>query len=262
MPSRQPVKTAADLTIIKQAAQISQAILHQLVDYTKPGITPLDIDRLAGELCAKKGVKPAFFGVQGPTNFPGNMCVCVNEEILHAIPRDTRKIQEGDLVKLDFGIIYKEFYTDHCVTLGIGKLSSEDERLLKVGKLAVESSISQAIAGNHTGDLGYVMQSVAELAGFNVLSGFVGHGIGRSLHEFPQVPAYGEPHTGAKLEPGMVICVEAQVVAGKDETYIADDGWTVIIKDGSRGVMFEYMVLITEDKPEVLTDTRSWKIMK
>jgi methionyl aminopeptidase len=263
MSRHSSVKTAAEIEIVREAAEISMRILKQLVDATKIGVTPLEINDLAGKLCEQNGVKPSFLGVDnGETKFPGNMCVCVNSEILHAIPRDTRKFQEGDLIKLDFGIVHKGFNTDHCVTVGLGNLSEADVSLLKIGKIAVESAIPQAKPGNTTGDLGYVMQSIAELSGYNVLSGFVGHGIGRSLHEYPQVPAYGEPHTGSKLEAGMVICMEAQVVAGRDETRTAEDGWTVITRDGANGVMFEYMVLITEDEPEILTDTREWPILK
>lgn len=244
------------------ATQVSMEILKIAVDEVKIGTTGVEIDNLVGEECEKRGVIPAFLGVGSRRNpFPANLCISVNDTVLHAIPNE-EPFLDGDLVKIDFGIIYKGFYTDHCVTVGLGDVSQSDKKLMNVSKLAVEAAVSKSIPGNRTGDLGFAMQSTAELAGFNVLKNYVGHGIGDSLHLRPEIPAYGRKGDGDLLKPGMVLCVEAQVVAGSDDTYVASDGWSVVTKDGSKGVMFEYMVEILDSGNRILTDTRNWPIFR
>lgn len=248
-----------DLQLVREAGKISTEILHQLTQSLRLGMTTLDIDVIAAELCRKYDVKPSFFGVGERHNrFKGSLCVSINDEILHGLPSAQQQIKEGDIVKLDFGIIYKGYFTDHCVTVAVEPVAEEDIRLVQVTKLAVESGVAKAIAGNRTGDIGAAMQTVAELSGYNVLKDYVGHGIGKQLHLSPEIPAYGRLHTGDKLQIGDVICVEAQVVAGSDATYVAEDGWTVKTIDGSKGAMFEYMVIVG-DTPEVITPTRNWE---
>ena len=259
--SRKSLKTAAELEIIREASAISVEILSQIRAAVRVGVAVTDLDKLAGELCEKHGVKPAFNGVPGKVPFPGNMCVCINDVVLHAVPKPGVTIAEGDLVKLDFGIIHKGFYTDHCVTVGVGKVNPEDEKLLKVGKFAVESGLQQALAGNYTGDIGNTIETIAQLSGFDVLKEYVGHAIGKNLHEWPQIPAYGDPHSGDRLEPGMVLCIEAQLVAGDDSVVIEDDSWTIRTRDGKNAVMFEYMIEVQEDGCRVLTDTREWPLI-
>lgn len=246
---------------MRTAAQVSTNILQQLVAKVAVGVKPIEISQLADELCEQQGVVAAFRGVSGHKNkFSAAMCISVNDGILHGLPND-EPIVEGDLVKLDFGIIKEGYYTDQCVTVGVGEVSAADQALLKIGSLAVQTAAKQAVAGKRTGDLGYTMQTIAETAGYNVLTDYVGHGIGQSLWEFPQIPAYGIPGTGDLLTEGMVICIEAQVVAGNNDVYIDNDGWTVRTQDGSRGVMFEYMVLVGKGKSEILTNTMDWPIL-
>lgn len=245
-----------------EATKISMKILEEAVNAVKIGSSGTGINELVGDLCKKHDVEPAFLGVGDSSNpFPANLCVSVNDEVLHAIPSNV-PFKAGDLVKVDFGIVHKGFYTDHCVTIGLEPVAEIDRNLMRIGKLAVENAVAKAVAGNTVGDLGHSMQSTVELAGFNVLKNFVGHGIGKNLHLPPEIAAYGQPGHGARLKKGMVVCVEAQVVAGSDRVKTAEDGWTITTLDGSRGVMFEYMVEVGRKGNEILTDTRNWQIFK
>jgi methionyl aminopeptidase len=253
------VKTPEEIVIIKEATQISMQILAALRAATTIGTNAGEIDDLAGQLCKQHNVTPAFLGVGKKKNpFPANICVSINSEVLHAIPTREKVFKDGDLVKLDFGIVHQGYYTDHCITLGLGNVSGADQKLINIAKLAIESAANMAIAGAHVGDLGHTMQSIVAMAGFDVLKGFVGHGIGKSLHEEPEIAAYGVPNTGPQLLKNQVLCVEAQVVAGQEDVYVEKDGWTIKTADGRKSVMFEYMVLVGDKKPEILTDTRGW----
>lgn len=253
---------AVDLATMRKAAEISKQIMQELCAAIKVGVTGEDINRLAGELCQKYGVEPSFKGVPGEAGpFPGNLCLCLNDEVLHTIPSASQVVREGDLVSVDFGIIYEGHFTDHCVTVGVGKLAPNAERLLRTGKLAVEAAVAKVGPGVRVGDLGAAMQQTARLAGFDVIKQFVGHGIGRKLHLSPEIAAYGQPGRGAILTAGQIICVEAQVVENSDDIYVAEDGWTIKTRDGGLSVMFEYMVEVTKTGKNVLTDTRDWPIL-
>ncbi|MGI6423624.1 MAG: type I methionyl aminopeptidase [Candidatus Dojkabacteria bacterium] len=240
--------------LLKEASAISVKILDTLGKQLREGVTPLDIDTLAGHLCKEYGVVPSFKTVQG-YNF--NTCISVNDVAVHGIPKDI-PLKKGDLISIDFGIVYKGFFTDHCWTWSIGEPNKENERLLKAGREAVESAMELAVVGNHTGDLGFEMESVAKRYGFNVLKMFIGHGIGKGLHEAPDIPAFGKRDTGTVLEDGMVLCVECQVVDDSGEVVIDRDGWSAKTKNGGNSVMFEYMVIVRDSKPEILTDTKNW----
>lgn len=254
------IKSQSELAKYKKAAQISTQIMAELRDAIKPGVYPIELDKLAGKLCEKYQVKPSFKGVVNKNLiYKHNSCISVNDEILHGIP-NKREIKTGDLVKVDFGIIYQGLFTDHCFTVGIEKVSDNDQQLLKVGREAVLNAVKLAKPGNYTGDLGQAMHGTAFRAGFDTLKQYVGHGIGHSLHEQPEIPAYGQSKTGSKLEKNMIICVECQVVPGNDQVYIEDNGWTVKTKDGNKGVMFEYMVRV-DKKPEILTQTQDWPLV-
>lgn len=254
------INSTQDLQTYREATQLSTQILRQLYKQTKIGVFPREIEQLAVKLCKKNQVKPAFKGVvQTGKSYDYATCISVNDEILHGIPDQDRALQSDDLVKIDFGIIYQGFYTDHCFTLGLGKLNEKDLRLLKTGREAVLNAVKLAKPGNYTGDLGQQMHQTAYRAGFDVFKQFVGHGIGRSLHEDPEIPAFGRPRTGQRLQQNMIICVECQVVAGNDQSYVTDNGWTVKTQDGEKGVMFEYMVRV-DQKPEILTQTQNWAL--
>ncbi len=239
---------------IREAARISVEILEELKEHIRIGNTPMNIDYEAGFLCKKYGVQPAFKRVEG---YNYNTCISVNDVAVHGIPKDI-PLKKGDLVSIDFGIIYKGIYTDHCWTWSIGEPDKHTKKLLDSGRKAVENAVARAIVGNKTGDLGFEMQKEAKRNGFNTLSIFVGHGIGKTLHDEPEIPAYGAKNTGKTLLDGMVICVECQVVDDVDNIVIDDDGWSARTVNGKNSVMFEYMVIVRKEKPEVLTDTFAW----
>lgn len=248
------INKAKDEKILREAASISVSILKQVGESIRVGITPLELDMKAGVLCKEYGVKPAFKRVRG---YDFNTCISVNDVAVHGIPKDIQ-INEGDLVSIDFGIVYKGIYTDHCWTWSIGKPLKDNKKLIDKGREAVENCIPLAISGNYTGDLGHEMERVAKENGFNVLKMFIGHGIGKTLHDSPDIPAYGKKGSGTLLVDGMVICIECQVVNDTGEIVIDNDGWSAKSKHGGNSVMFEYMVIVGKDKPVVLTNTLDW----
>lgn len=247
---------------LHDAVEITTRILRQLYDATKAGVSAADIDELAGKLCAEEGVIPSFYGVDGEyVPFDYNICISVNEVILHGIPHAETIFKPGDIVKLDFGIIYRDTYTDQCVTFILEPAAPQDLKLVEVSRMAVLAGTKQAVPGKRTGDIGHAIYSLVKLAGFDVLKEFIGHGVGDSLHESPEIPAYGQPGKGTELKEGDVICVEAQVVSGSDDIFIGKDGWSVVSSDGKKGAMFEYMVIVGQN-PEILSSTFDWPIVK
>lgn len=256
------IKNDAQLQEYIRVTKTSVGILKKLVEAVQIGVTPLKIDSLADKLCQNSSVKPNFKGQGSPKNlYKHATCISVNDEVVHGIPSNT-PLNKGDLVKIDFGTFDRGLNTDQCVTVAVGDfLNKEDERLMIVGKKAVQSAVNLAIEGNKTGDLGHTMQDVAERSGFNVIKEFIGHGIGQKLHEEPELPAYGRKNSGQTLREGMVICVEAQIVAGSDEIFVDESGWTVKTVDGKNAVMFEYMVVVGKNKPIILTETMGWEMV-
>lgn len=248
--------------LYQEATKISVDILAQVRDRTVAGVYPYELNQLAEKLCQQYQVTPSFAPV---TNHLGRygyaMCISINDTVLHGIPSKTEALKEGDIVKLDFGIVYQELHTDLCVTIGVKRLSKKNRRLVEVCREAVQSAVALAQTGNTTGDLGATMQRTAKQAGFKVLKQYVGHGIGYQLHESPQIPAYGIPNGGSRLKTGMVLCIEAQVVAGSDEVFTSDDEWSVKTSDGKKSAMFEYMVIVGPDNPELLTPTYDWPLI-
>jgi methionyl aminopeptidase len=255
------IKSEAERRKYRQAAKLSTEILWQLHQKTSAGVTPLEIDALADKLCRQHNGKPNFRGV-GPKKNPYQFatCISVNDTVVHGIPQDT-PLMEGDLVKVDFGLEYLGLNTDHCFTVGIGELAEGDRKLLTTGRSAILAAAQNAITGKYTGDLGSIMERTAHKQGFTVTEQYVGHGIGHSLHEEPQIPAWGKAGEGAVLQKGMVLCVEAQLLAGNNEVYVAPDGWSVKTQDGSNAVMFEFMVIVDSPKPEFLTPTMDWPLI-
>lgn len=250
-----------DLINYRRAGELSTLILGQLKQAVRPGVLPIAVDRLAVDLCHKYRVKPAFLGVNPQNPYRYSTCISINDVVVHGIPGKSIPIKPGDIVKVDFGLIYQGLYTDHCFSVIVGKGSTAAQKLLRVSAAAVQAAIPLAISGNTTGDLGYAMQSKIVKAGFNVLKQYTGHGIGRTLHDPPVIPAFGEKKDGAFLEKNMVLCLEAQVVAGSPRVTVADDGWSVKTLDGSLSGMFEYMVVVGDRQPLVLTETRDWEMI-
>lgn len=255
------IQSKKQLNQYLNAGKISTQILEKLRLAIKEGITPLEIDDLADDLCRQYKVKPTFKGVKSAkSTYQHATCISVNEAVVHGIPTE-QPFQRGDVVKVDFGINYQGLLTDHCFTVGVGELSTRDKKLVVTTKKAVQLAAKKAIVGNTTGDLGYTMQSTAEKAGFQVVREYIGHGIGKSLHEEPQLPAFGLPKSGRKLIKGMVLCVEAQLVDGSPRLETADDGWTVKTLDRSRVAMFEYIVIVGDKKPIFITKTLDWPLI-
>lgn len=256
------ISTQAELHQYQELAKLSTHILRQLYDAVGVGVTPLQIDQLADRLISENRVQAAFKGVGQPHNlYQHATCISVNDAVVHGIP-DQRPFQQGDLIKVDFGIKSAGLITDHCFSVGLAPMSSQDEKLLRVSLQAVKEAAQLARVGHTTGDLGFAQEMVILKGGCNVARGFIGHGIGHTMHDEPQLPAYGRRHTGQPLQEGMVLCIESQVLAGEDDLEQADDGWTITTKDGSKAGMFEVMVVVGKKRPLILTPTLDWPIIK
>ena len=244
------LKTPEEVEKIYRASQIVATTLEILGEHVKPGVSTKDLDRIAEEEIRKAGATPAFKGYRG---FPATLCVSVNEEIVHGIPSQ-RKLKEGDIVGLDLGAIWQGFYGDAARTFLVGGVSESAVRLVDVTRQSLALAIEQCRPGNRIGDIGHAVQSFAERHGFSVVRDFVGHGIGRSLHEEPQVPNYGNRGQGPRLKPGLVIAIEPMVCAGNAEVEVLSDDWTAVTRDRSLSAHFEHSVAITEDGPWVLSE--------
>jgi methionyl aminopeptidase len=247
------LKSPREIEIMRRANVIVAEVLQELKHRVAPGVTTLELDAIAEDLTLKKKAIPAFKGysVAGRI-FPRCLCASINEEIVHGIP-STRELQEGDIVGLDYGVIYEGFYGDSAITVGVGQVNEEAKRLMEVTEMALRNGIEQLHEGKRLGDLGAIVQQTAENAGYSVVRAFVGHGIGKKLHEEPPVPNYGEPDRGLRLKEGMVLAIEPMVNAGGYEVEIKDDGWTAVTKDGSLAAHFEHSVAVTKNGPYVLS---------
>ena len=247
------LKSPREIEIMRRANTIVAEVLQELRQRVAPGVTTLDLDAIAEEMTLKRKAIPAFKGynVAGRV-YPRCLCASVNEEIVHGIPT-SRALREGDIIGLDYGVIYEGFYGDSAITVGVGKVSADAQRLMDVTEASLYKGIEQLRDGKRLGDLGAAVQEVAEGAGYSVVRAFVGHGIGKKLHEEPPVPNYGEPDRGLRLKEGMVLAIEPMVNAGGYEVEIKDDGWTAVTKDGSLAAHFEHSVAITTNGPYILS---------
>ncbi len=247
------IKSAREIAIMRQANRIVAEILAELKAKVAPGITTLELDALSEELTYKKKAKPAFKGyaVAGRV-YPYTLCASVNEEVVHGMPSD-RVLEEGDIVGLDFGVIHEGFYGDSAVTVAVGKISDSTQRLMDVTRDSLYRGIEELREGNRLGDLSSAIQKLVEDAGFSVVREFVGHGIGKKLHEEPPIPNYGESGRGPRLMEGMVLAIEPMVNAGAAAVELKEDGWTAVTKDGSLAAHFEHSVAITKNGPEILS---------
>ena len=247
------LKSPREIEIMRRANVIVAEVLQELKRRVGPGVTTLDLDAVAEEMTLKRNAIPAFKGynVAGRV-YPRCLCASINNEIVHGIPSN-RALREGDIVGLDYGVVYEGFYGDSALTVGVGKVSEEAQRLMDVTEQSLYTGIEQLHEGKRLGDLGAAVQRVAEGAGFSVVRAFVGHGIGKKLHEEPPVPNYGEPERGLRLKEGMVLAIEPMVNVGGYEVEIKEDGWTAVTKDGSLAAHFEHSVAITKDGPFILS---------
>jgi len=224
-------------------------VLDVLVAAAVPGVTTAELDRLAIARTRARGAAPAFLGYCG---YPASLCISVNDEIVHGIPSATRRLEEGDIVGLDYGVVLDGWYGDAARTVAVGRVAPAAAQLIAVGREALARAIGAARPGGTLGDIGAAVQRYAEGEGFSVVRDFVGHGIGRRLHEPPHVPNVGTPGAGERLLPGMVLAIEPMLNAGGPEVEQLDDGWTAVTADGSLSAHFEHTVAITENGPEIL----------
>jgi len=242
-------KRAEELEKMRRAGRVVGETLQILQAAVKPGVTTLELDEIAEREIRARGAVPSFKGYRG---FPATICTSINSEIVHGIPGH-RTLKDGDLIKLDCGAIVEGYHGDSAVTVPVGEVSQEALKLIETTDRSLQAGIAEAKAGNRIHDIGAAVQTTAEGAGFSVVREYVGHGIGRALHEDPPVPNYGKPGTGLKLEPGLVIAIEPMVNVGTFETRLLPDGWTVVTADGALSAHFEHTIAITENGPEVLT---------
>ncbi len=243
-------KTAAEIAIMEEAGHFVARVLDRMGEVVRPGITTLEIGEEAEEMAQSLGVVPAFKGYNG---YPAAICVSVNEEVVHGIPSGDRVLKEGDIVGLDFGALHRGYYADAAVTLPVGEMNRQTRRLLEVTREALYLGIDAALVGNRIGDISQAVQGHVENNGFSVVKVFVGHGIGRKLHEEPQVPNYGESQWGVRLKEGMTLAIEPMVNAGGEDVRVLDDGWTAVTTDGSLSAHFEHTIAVTDKGPRILT---------
>jgi methionyl aminopeptidase len=247
------LKSPDEIKIMQEANQIVAEALDTLQENIEPGKSTWQLNRLAEIFIEKRNAKPAFKGYRG---FPGSVCVSINEEVVHGIPSKKVILQEGDIVSIDFGVKYKGFYGDAAITVPVGNISSENEKLLRVTKESLYKGIEKARVGNRINDISRAVQQYVEQAGFSVVRQFVGHGIGCELHEPPEIPNYNRKERTPKLLPGMVLAIEPMVNAGMYEVQVLNDGWTVVTRDKSASAHFEHSVAVTEDGPIILSELK------
>ncbi len=243
------IKSRRELEAMERAGAIVGATLTLLKRSVEPGITTGELNRIADRNIRSMGAVPTFLGYQG---FPGAICASVNEEIVHGIP-GKRVLKEGDIIKMDVGATIGGFIGDAAISVAVGEIDQRAQQLMTDTEASLMAGIAAAQPGNRIGDIGAAVEGYAVARGYGVVRGFVGHGIGRNLHEEPQVPNYGEPGKGILLRPGMCICIEPMLNQGAEETMILDDEWTVVTADGTLSAHFEHTLAITEDGPRILT---------
>jgi methionyl aminopeptidase len=248
------LKSRDEIEQMRRANAIVTEVLAEVKARIRPGVTTGEIDALAEELTRAKGARPAFKGytVAGRV-FPASICISINDEVVHGVPSLRRVLREGDIVGLDFGVCYQGYFGDAAETVAVGRTSPEAERLMRVTAAALAAGIESIRLGAHVGDISAAIQDTAEAAGYSLVREFVGHGIGRSLHEDPQVPNYRTGARGVRLQEGLVLAIEPMVNAGGPEVYVKEDGWTAATRDGRLSAHFEHSVAVTANGPYILS---------
>ncbi len=244
------LKSPEEIERLRVSNRIVANALAQVVKAVKPGVSTDELDRLAEDLIHEAGATPAFKGYRG---YPRTLCTSINEEVVHGIPSPDRKLQEGDILSIDVGVRYEGYYGDTAVTIGVGQISPEARQVMEVTQEALHRGIGCARASNRLFDISSAIQRCAEGAGFSVVRQFVGHGIGASLHEEPQVPNFGKPGQGPRLSAGMVLAIEPMVNRGGSDVRLLSDKWTAVTADGSLSAHFEHTILVAEDGAEILS---------
>ncbi len=245
------LKTPAEIKILREGGKRLAAIVRAIADQVAPGVTALELDTTARRLISEAHAEPAFLGYSG---YPAAACISVNEQVVHGIPRHDAILQEGDIVSIDLGLIYQKLYTDMAITVGVGKISNEMQKLLRTTEAALRAGIAAAEVGQTLGDVGHAIESEAVAGAYGVVKQLVGHGVGYEVHEPPQVPNYGTPGTGMEIVEGLVIAIEPMFNIGSPAVRTLDDGWTIVTADGSRSAHFEHTIAVTGDGPIIITE--------
>ena len=251
-------KSPEEIEAMAHAGQVVVETLELLGEQIQAGVTTAQLDAAAEEFIRSQGGVPTFKGYRG---FPGSICASPNSMVVHGIPGSYR-LEEGDIISIDVGVTLDGFVGDSAYTFAVGEIEPETQRLLDVCQAALHAGIDEARAESHIGDIASAVQRTTEAAGFSVIRSLVGHGVGRSMHEEPQVPNFGEPGRGPKLAPGMTLAIEPMITAGGPEVWIADDRWSISTEDGSQSAHFEHTVAITEDGPRILTQARAGSLLR
>jgi len=242
-------KSAAEIDGMARAGALVAETISLVGEHIRAGITTAELDKIAEEYVTARGGVPTSKGYRG---FPATLCTSPNAMVVHGIP-GSYVVEEGDLLSIDLGVTLDGLVADSCVTFGVGSIDPDSQRLLDVCRVALDAGIEQALAGNHVGDISHAVQQVVEGAGFSVVRSLVGHGVGRSYHEEPQIPNFGEPGRGRPLHEGMTIAIEPMITAGSPDVYLHDDGWSISTEDSSMAAHFEHTVAVTADGPRILT---------
>jgi methionyl aminopeptidase len=250
------IKSEKEIEILREGGKRLASVLQQVAKHVTPGVTAIELDQLAERLIREMGDEPAFlnykpYGAKKP--YPASLCVSVNSEVVHGIPKATTILKEGDVVSLDLGLKHKGMFTDHAVTVPVGKISKEVRELLDTTEASLYVGIAEAIKGNRTGDVGYAVEQFANKKKYGIVRDLAGHGVGKHIHEDPYIPNYGKRGVGEVFKTGMVVAIEPMFNLGGDDLVLLDDGYTYATADGKKSAHFEHTVLITDGEPEILT---------
>ncbi|MGK9477536.1 type I methionyl aminopeptidase [Melioribacter sp. OK-6-Me] len=248
------IKTKKEIDYIRESSQIVAEVLQLLKNYVKPGITTLELDKMAEDYILSNNARAAFKGYSqvGSFDFPGSICSSIDDEVVHGIPGN-RVLKEGEIISIDVGVEKNGYYGDAALTVAVGNISEEKRKLMEVTEKSLYLAIEEARAGNRIGDIGYAVQSYVESFGYSVVRDLCGHGVGKHLHEDPQIPNYGKKGSGAILKNGMTIAIEPMINLGTHKVFVEEDGWTVKTMDGKPSAHFEHTIAIIDGKPEILT---------
>ena len=244
------IKTAQEIELMRESGHLLEKVHDGLIPYIKPGMSTKEIDRIGEDMIRSMGCIPNFLNYGG---FPGSFCISLNDEVVHGIPSEDKIIQDGDLVKIDAGLIYKGYHSDAARTYAVGEVSKEAKQLMDVTRQCFFEGIKFAKAGNHLNDISKAIQEYAESFGFGVVRDLVGHGIGTEMHEAPEIPNFAQRRKGIRLAAGMTLAIEPMITAGRYDVVWEDDGWTVVTDDGSLASHYENTILITDGEPEILS---------
>jgi len=244
------IRSPEEIAVLREANRIVARILNELADDVRAGVSTETLDAKAERLMVKAGGKPAFKGYRG---YPKSICASINDQVVHGIPSSDVVLENGDIISIDIGIVYRGYVGDTAATFAVGEICEENERLIRVTRESLYAGIRQARAGKRLSDISHAVQTHVENGGFSVVRDFVGHGIGQKMHEEPQIPNFGRPHMGPRLEPGMVLAIEPMVNAGAYEVRVLGDRWTAVTKDGRPSAHFEHSVVVTDGEAEILS---------